>query len=65
MTFVALPFLFQSVYGYSAFTSALLFTAWPVGIVLVAPHAGRLADRYAPPLSPLLDYASLASGSCC
>lgn len=48
MTFVALPFLFQSVYGYSAFTSALLFTAWPVGIVLVAPHAGRLADRYAP-----------------
>ena len=48
MTFVALPFLFQSVYGYSAFTSALLFTAWPAGIVLVAPHAGRLADRYAP-----------------
>lgn len=48
MTFVALPFLFQNVYGYSAFTSALLFTAWPVGIILVAPHAGRLADRYAP-----------------
>ncbi len=48
MTFVALPFLFQNVYGYSAFISALLFTAWPVGIVLVAPHAGRLADRYAP-----------------
>lgn len=48
VTFVALPFLFQNVYGYSAFTSALLFTAWPVGIILVAPHAGRLADRYAP-----------------
>ncbi|STS10469.1 drug resistance MFS transporter, drug:H+ antiporter-2 (14 Spanner) (DHA2) family [Ewingella americana] len=26
ITFVALPFLFQNVYGYSAFTSALLFT---------------------------------------
>lgn len=48
MTFVALPFLFQNIYGYSAFTSALLFTAWPVGIILVAPWAGRLADRYAP-----------------
>ncbi|WP_338464626.1 MFS transporter [Franconibacter daqui] len=48
MTFVALPFLFQNVYGYSAFDSALLFTAWPVGIILVAPHAGRLADRYTP-----------------
>lgn len=48
VTFVALPFLFQSVYGYSALTSALLFTAWPVGIMLVAPHAGRLADRYPP-----------------
>lgn len=48
ITFVALPFLFQSVYGYSAFSSALLFTPWPVGIVLVAPHAGRLADKYSP-----------------
>ncbi|SFT65938.1 MFS transporter, DHA2 family, multidrug resistance protein [Kosakonia arachidis] len=48
VTVVALPFLFQNVYGYSTLTSALLFTAWPVGIILVAPHAGRLADRYAP-----------------
>ncbi len=46
MTFIALPFLFQSVYGYSAFYSALLFTPWPIGIILAAPHAGRLADRY-------------------
>lgn len=46
ITFVALPFLFQSVYGYSAFMSALLFTPWPIGIILAAPYAGRLADRY-------------------
>lgn len=50
ITFIALPFLFQSVYGYSALTSALLFTPWPVGIVLIAPHAGRLADKYSPAL---------------
>jgi DHA2 family multidrug resistance protein-like MFS transporter len=30
--------------------SALLFTAWPVGIILAAPHAGRLADRHSPAL---------------
>lgn len=46
ITFVALPFLFQSVYGYSAFVSALLFTPWPLGIILAAPHAGRYADRF-------------------
>lgn len=48
ITFIALPFLFQSVYGYSVFVSALLFTPWPVGIVLAAPWAGRFADRYPP-----------------
>ena len=45
---VCLPFLFQSAYGYSVFASAMLFTAWPIGIVLAAPQAGKLADRYPP-----------------
>lgn len=48
MTFIALPILFEGAYGYSAFASALLFTPWPIGIILAAPHAGRLADRYPP-----------------
>ncbi|MCE1956181.1 MFS transporter [Enterobacter bugandensis] len=50
ITFVALPFLFQSVYGYSPVVSALLFTPWPMGIVLIAPHAGRWADTLSAPL---------------
>lgn len=50
ITFVALPFLFQSVYGYSPVVSALLFTPWPIGIVLIAPHAGRWADTLSAPL---------------
>jgi Major Facilitator Superfamily. len=49
ITFVALPFLFQSVYGYSPVVSALLFTPWPIGIVLIAPHAGRWADTLSAP----------------
>ena len=50
ITFIALPFLFQSVYGYSPVFSALLFTPWPIGIVLIAPHAGRWADTISAPL---------------
>ncbi len=47
---ISLPFLFQNAYGYSVFHAALLFTAWPIGIVLAAPQAGRLADHYRPAL---------------
>lgn len=46
ITFIALPFMFQSVYGFSPVLSALLFTPWPIGIVLIAPHAGRWADTF-------------------
>lgn len=62
ITFIVLPFLFQNVYGYSAFTAALLFTAWPVGIILVAPHAGRLADRYAPAIISTVGLCLFAVG---
>jgi len=57
IAFVALPFLFQNAYGYSAFQSALLFTPWPIGIMLAAPHAGRLADRHS---AAMLSTAGLA-----
>ncbi len=62
MTFIALPFLFQSVYGYSVFASALLFTPWPLGIMLAAPHAGRLADRYPPAMISTAGLAVFALG---
>lgn len=50
IAFIALPFLFQSVYGFTPLVSALLFTPWPIAIVIAAPLAGRLADRYSAPL---------------
>ncbi len=50
ITFIALPFQFQTVYGYSPVVSALLFIPWPIGIVLIAPHAGRWADTFSAPL---------------
>ena len=45
LAFVTLPFLFQSVMGRSAFETGLLMTPWPLALGLVAPFAGRLADR--------------------
>lgn len=65
ITFVALPFLFQTVYDDSALRSALLFTPWPIGIMLAAPHAGRLADRYPAAVLSTAGLALLATGLAC
>ncbi|MQR02007.1 MFS transporter [Glaciimonas soli] len=46
IAFIALPFLFQGAYGFSPLMSAALFTPWPVAIAIVAPIAGRMADRH-------------------
>lgn len=62
ITFIALPFLFQNVYGYSALVSALLFTPWPLGIILAAPHAGRLSDRIRPAIISTTGLALFALG---
>jgi len=43
---VSLPFEIQRL-GHSAVQTGLLMTPWPLALALVAPVAGRLADRYA------------------
>ena len=45
LAYVTLPFLFQSVLGRSAFQTGLLMTPWPLALGVVAPIAGRLADK--------------------
>ncbi|KQR62518.1 multidrug MFS transporter [Acidovorax sp. Leaf160] len=47
LAFLALPFLLLEVHGRSHIEAGLLITVWPLGIVLVAPIAGRLIGRYA------------------
>jgi MFS transporter, DHA2 family, multidrug resistance protein len=42
---VSLPFDIQRL-GHSAVETGLLMTPWPLAIALMAPIAGRLADRY-------------------
>ena len=46
LAFVSLPFYFQDVIGVSAVATGLLMTPWPAMTAVLAPIAGRLADRY-------------------
>ena len=46
IVFVALPFYFQDVIGRSQVATGLLLTPWPATVAMIAPVAGRLADRY-------------------
>jgi DHA2 family multidrug resistance protein-like MFS transporter len=48
LAMVALPFYFEDTLGHSAAATGLLLTPWPVGTALIAPIAGRLADRFIP-----------------
>jgi len=46
LAFVSLPFFLHDALGRSAVETGLLMTPWPVAVVLIAPVAGFLADRY-------------------
>jgi len=48
LAMVALPFYFEDALGRSAAATGLLLTPWPVATALIAPVAGRLADRFIP-----------------
>ena len=45
IAYVSIPFYLQNVVGVSAVTTGLLMTPWPATAALIAPLAGRLADR--------------------
>ncbi|WP_158747519.1 MFS transporter [Acidisphaera sp. L21] len=46
LAFVSLPFHLQGTLGWTATQTGLLMTPWPVATAIMAPIAGRLADRY-------------------
>lgn len=46
LAYIALPFLFLEHYGRSHAAAGALITAWPLGVVVTAPIAGRLIGRY-------------------
>jgi len=45
--YVALPFYFQHALARPSLEVGMLMGSWPIGTAIIAPLAGRLADRYA------------------
>jgi DHA2 family multidrug resistance protein-like MFS transporter len=45
LAYVSLPFMMQYALGRSAVETGFLMTPWPLAVALVAPLAGRIADR--------------------
>jgi DHA2 family multidrug resistance protein-like MFS transporter len=62
LTFVSLPFYLQQVLGFSVLEAGMLFAAWPLAIVCMAPLAGMLADRFPPGRLGLVGMLLLAFG---
>lgn len=62
LAYLALPFYFHVVGGLSQTRTGLLMTPWPAIVVLIAPIAGRLSDRYPAGLLGGLGLAVLTVG---
>jgi len=62
LAYVALPFYLQDVAGRGAVETGLLMTPWPLATAVMAPIAGRLADRHHPGLLGGLGLATFAAG---
>lgn len=62
VAFLALPFYFAVAGGMSQSRIGLLITPWPAVVVIVAPIAGRLSDRYPAGLLGGIGLAVLTAG---
>ena len=62
LALVSLPFLFNRLSQGSAIEIGLLITPWPLTTAVVAPIAGRLADRYPAGLMGGIGLAGLSIG---
>lgn len=58
-----MPYFFERVGGYPPAVVGLLLTAVPVGMTVVSPKAGGLADRYGPRLLTTVGMAASAIGA--
>jgi MFS transporter, DHA2 family, multidrug resistance protein len=62
IAFIAMPFYFQYVGGMSPIEIGVLITPWPAALVVMAPIAGRLADRHSAGLLGAFGLAVMTAG---
>ena len=62
LAYVSIPFYFQDLLGRSDVATGLLMTPWPLATAVVAPIAGRLADRHSAGLLGALGLVIFAAG---
>lgn len=62
MALLALPFYLQDAIGRSDVETGFLMTPWPLAVAVVAPIAGRLADRFSAGLLGAIGLGALTTG---
>jgi DHA2 family multidrug resistance protein-like MFS transporter len=62
LAFVSLPFFLQDALGRDQVETGLLMTPWPLTIVVIAPIAGYLSDRYSAAMLGGIGLASFTAG---
>jgi DHA2 family multidrug resistance protein-like MFS transporter len=62
LAYVSIPFYFQDLLGRSDVATGLLMTPWPLASAVVAPIAGRLADRHSAGVLGALGLVMFAAG---
>jgi len=62
LAYVSIPFYFQHLLGRTDVETGLLMTPWPLAAAVVAPIAGRLADRHSAGILGALGLVVFAAG---
>jgi DHA2 family multidrug resistance protein-like MFS transporter len=62
LAYVSLPYFFQTALGKTPFESGLLLSSWPLAVMVVAPIAGRLSDKYPAGILSTIGLAVLCVG---
>jgi MFS transporter, DHA2 family, multidrug resistance protein len=62
LAMVALPFYFEDTLGRTAAATGVFMTPWPVATAVIAPIAGRLADRFIPGILGSIGLLVMAGG---
>lgn len=62
LAYVSIPFYFQDLLGRSDVATGLLMTPWPLATAVLAPIAGRLADRHSAGILGALGLVVFAAG---